>query len=184
MPSTRQPYTGFGIRRVEIALAPTAPNTTPDWVHVPSVESAAFKMDVEKVDQYGDDKRQGSFNHSPKGMINIKGNKQSMRVFELVSGNAVSSSAGKEIIEIGTDDELIPPRLIARTYTPIRNDDGTSGMQIAYFYSCDAKTTWDGVPGSERAKLAEVSIQLDCYQSEKDERGNALTRPAFGRLEV
>lgn len=177
--------TGFGLRDVAIATVPTAPNTDPAWIDVPSVESAAFKLNVEEVEQYGDDVYQGTFYHSQKGTITVKGNKLSMRVFEMLSGNTVSSSAGKESIYFGTEAELLPPRVMVRGTIPVRYDDGTTGSQYVYWFNCDVKTVWDSLPGGERAKLAEVNLMFNSYASSQDERGNTLPGGirAFGRTE-
>lgn len=175
--------TGFGLRKVELALRPTAPNATPTWVAIPSVESAAFKLNVEETEQWGDDKHQGTFYHSQKGTITVKGNKLSMRVLELLSGNTVTSAAGgKEKILFGTDKELIPARVMVRGVTPTRNEDGTVGEMVTYWYNCDVKTVWDGIPGSERAKLAEANLMFNSYASETDDEGDPIVGAewAFG----
>jgi hypothetical protein len=176
--------TAFGLKDVAIATRPTTGSTTPTWVDIPSVESAAFKLNIEEVEQYGDDSYQGAFYHSPKGQITVKGNKLSMKVFELLSGNTVSTSGTAEIIQFGTVDELIPPRVIVRATVGVRMEDGTAGEMTAYFYNTDVKTVWDSIPGGERAKLGEVNLMFNCYISTQDEKGDALATNAFGRFEL
>lgn len=179
--------TGFGLRDVAIAVVPTNPNTNPTWIDVPSVESAAFKLNVEEVEQYGDDKYQGTFYHSQKGTITVKGNKLSMRVFEMLSGTSVVTSGSKESLYFGTDKELLPPRVMVRGIVPVRYEDGTTGEMTVYWFNCDCKTVYDSLPGGERAKLAEVNLMFNSYASDKDERGNAIpveVGSAFGRFEL
>lgn len=178
--------TGFGLRDVAIAAIPEAPSSTPTWIDVPSVESAAFKLAVEEVEQYGDDKRQGSFYHSQKGTITVKGNKLSMRVFEMLSGNAVTTSGAKESIYFGTEAELLPPRVMVRGIVPVRLEDGSVGTQTVYWFNCDVKTVWDSIPGGERAKLSEVNLMFNSYPSATDDEGNAIPGgiTAFGRMDI
>lgn len=177
--------TGFGLRDVAIAAVPSAPDTEPVWIDIPSVESAAFKLNVEEVEQYGDDKYQGTYYHSQKGTITVKGNKLSMRVFEMLSGNTVTSSAGKESIYFGTEAELLPPRVMVRGIVGVRYENGTTGEMTVYWFNCDVRTVWDSIPGGERAKLAEVNLMFNSYASDKDERGNAIPfGSAFGRFEL
>lgn len=177
--------TGFGLRDVAIAAVPTSPNTNPNWIDIPSVESAAFKLNVEEVEQYGDDIYQGTFYHSQKGTITVKGNKLSMRVFEMLSGNTVTDSAGRESIYFGTEAELLPPRVMVRAIVPVRYEDGTTGSKYIYWFNTDVKTVWDSLPGGERAKLAEVNLMFNTYASDRDERGNPLPGGirAHGRIE-
>lgn len=179
--------TGFGLRDVAIAVVPTAPDTTPVWIDVPSVESAAFKLNVEQVEQFGDDRYQGTFYHSQKGTITVKGNKLSMRVFEMLTGTTVTSDAGMENLYFGTENELIPPRVMVRGIVPVRYEDGTTGQMTIYWFNCDCTTVFDSIPGGERAKLAEVNLTFNSYVSTTDERGNALPASvgsAFGRFEL
>src|SRR3954468_22885566 len=88
--------TTFGLSDVALALPVVGPAGTPVWVDLPSVESAAFKLNVSEVEQYGDDTYQGTFYHSQKGAITVKFNKLSMAIFELISGNAVTTVSGTE----------------------------------------------------------------------------------------
>src|SRR5919205_3754942 len=105
MPASKR-VTTFGLRDVAIAPIPSAPASTPVWTDIPSVESAAFKLNVSEVEQYGDDTYQGTFYHSQKGAITVKFNKLSMAIFEVVSGNAVTTVSGKEKMLFGTNLEL------------------------------------------------------------------------------
>lgn len=177
--------TPFGLRDVAIAVIPAAPDTTPVWIDIPSVEAAAFKLNVEEVEQYGDDRYQGTFYHSQKGTITVKGNKLSMRVFELLTGTSVTSSGATESMYFGTEKELIPPRVMVRAIVPLRLEDGTPSEMTIYWFNADVKTSWDSIPGGERAKLAEVSLMFNSYASTKDERGNTIpveVGSAFGRF--
>lgn len=180
---------GFGLRDVAIAPRPSAPATTPSWTDVPSVESAAFKLEVGEVEQWGDDVYQGTWYHSQKGKINVKGNKLSTLVLEKLSGNTVSAvTGGKEALFIGTDLELVPPKLIVRATVPVRNSStGAAGVMEAFWFDVDCKTIWDNMPGSERAKLVEVMLEMNTYASTQDEKGDPLPAgitTAFGKLVI
>lgn len=179
---------GFGLRDVAVADVPTTGGTSPTWMDIPSVESAAFQLNVEEVEQWGDDKYQGTFYHSQKGTITVKSNKLAMEVLEKLSGNAVSTgSGGEESMYFGTDLELIPPRVMVRGIIPVRNEDGTAGEMTVYWFNCDVKTLWDNAPGGERAQLVELELQFNSFPSDQDEQGDALTggvTHAFGRFSV
>lgn len=177
-------FTGFGLRDVAIATVPTSPGTPPNWIDIPAVESAAFKLNVSEVEQYGDDQYLGTYYHSQKGSITVKATKLSMQVFEVLSGNSVGSAGGAESIFFGTTDELIPPRVMVRGITPVRLEDGSVGEMTSYWYNCDVKTVWDSLPGSERAKLVEVNLTFNSYISDQDHEGNPLSSPAFGHFVV
>lgn len=167
-------FSAFGLKDVAICAVPTAPATTPVWIDVPAVESAAFKLDVGEVEQWGDDKYLGTFYHSQKGSITVKANKIAMNVLEALSGNAVTSSGSQERILFGTEDELFPPRVMVRGTTTIRLEDGTVADMVCYFYNTSVKTVWDGLPGSERAKLTQVNLMFNTFASTQDEKGDAV----------
>lgn len=180
-------FTTFGLKDVAIAVVPTSPNTTPTWVDIPSVEQAGGKMSVSEVEQWGDDKYQGTFYHSQKCQITVKGNKHSMEVFEMLSGNTLSSSGAVEQMYFGTEAELQPPRVMVRGTVTARNEDGTYDDMYIYWFSCDVKTLWESGPGGERAKMGEVQLQFNSYPSTVDEEGNALAGSipyAFGRFDI
>jgi hypothetical protein len=177
--------TTFGLRDVAIALPTETPGTEPTWYDLPSVESAAFKLNVSEVEQYGDDTFQGTFYHSQKGAITVKFNKLSMAIFEVLSGNAVTTSAGKESMYFGTNSELIPPQVLVRALVPYRDDTtGAASSMTVYWFKCDVKTPWDNFPGGERAKIGENTLMFNTYSSQKDEKGNAVVGVdyAFGRF--
>lgn len=178
--------TTFGLRDVAIALTLSAPGT-PSWIDLPSVESAAFKLNVGEVEQYGDDRYQGTFYHSQKGMITVKFNKISLAIFETLSGNIPTSSGTSQQMYFGTEEELIPPQVMVRAKVPFRDDaDGTAGEMTVYWFKCDVKTPWDSFPGGERAKIGENSIQFNSYAATIDDGGNTITQVdyAFGRFAI
>lgn len=188
MPASKR-VTTFGLRDVAIAAIPSAPASTPTWTDIPSVESAAFKLAVSEVEQYGDDTYQGSFYHSQKGTITVKCNQLSTKVFEMISGNTVDTSvAGTESMYFGTEAELIPPRLMVRAKVGYRNEvTGAAGEMLVYWFKCDVKTPWDSIPGGERAKLGENTLQFSSYSSTQDEKGDPLDGGisyAFGRYDL
>jgi hypothetical protein len=179
--------TTFGLSDVAIAVPVAGPDGEPVWYDLPSVESAAFKLNVSEVEQYGDDRYQGTFYHSQKGAITVKFNKLSMAIFEMLSGNTVDSSVvGKESMYFGTNKELIPPQVLVRALVPYRNDiTGAASSMTVYWFKCDVKTPWDNFPGGERAKIGENTLVFNTYSSTKDEQGNALSGGvdyAFGRF--
>lgn len=179
--------TTFGLRDVAIALPVATPGTEPTWYDLPSVESAAFKLNVSEVEQYGDDTFQGTFYHSQKGAITVKFNKLSMAIFEVLSGNAVTTSGGKERMYFGTNTELIPPQVLVRAIVPFRDEmTGAASAMTVYWYKCDVKTPWDNFPGGERAKIGENTLMFNTYSSTKDQKGNAITGVdyAFGHFEL
>lgn len=179
--------TTFGLRDVALAARPSAPASTPTWIDIPSVESAAFKLAVSEVEQYGDDTYRGSFYHSQKGTITVKCNMLSTKIFEMISGNTVTSSGGVEKMYFGTVGELIPPRLMVRAIIGYRDETtGAAGQMTVYWFNCDVKTPWDSIPGGERAKLGENTLQFSSYASLVDEKGDTIsgTEYAFGRFEV
>jgi hypothetical protein len=187
-PTGTRIITSFGLRDVAIALPVSTPGTDPTWYDLPSVESAAFKLNVGEVEQWGDDTYQDTFYHSQKGAITVKFNKISMEIFELISGNATLTSGTGEQMYFGTAEELIPPRLLVRATVPYRDsDDATAGSMTVYWFSCTVKTPWDSFPGGERAKLGENTLMFNSYSSTTDEKKNALSgsiASAFGRFEV
>lgn len=179
--------TPFGLRDVAVALPVTTPGTEPTWVDVPSVESAAFKLNVSEVEQYGDDTYQGTFYHTQKGSITVKFNKLSMAVFELLSGNVVRTVSGREEMYFGTEKELIPPIVLVRALVPYRDETtGQPGEQTVYWYRCTVKTPWDNIPGGERAKLGENTMMFDSQASRVNHRGEAVVgvNYAFGHFAV
>ncbi len=146
-----------------------------------------FKLDVGEVEQWGDDQYIQSWRHSQKGTITVKGNKLSVDVLEALSGNAASSPDTNVTMYIGTDVELVPPRVMVRAKTTMRLDDGSLGYTYVYFFNCDVKTVWESGLGGERAKLAEVQLSFTVYASETDEVGEAIDPTyawAFGRYEI
>lgn len=186
-PTGTKVVTTFGLRDVAIALPVVGPDGEPTWYDLPSVESAAFKLNVSEVEQYGDDTYQGTFYHSQKGAITVKHNKLSMAIFELLSGNTVTTATGTESMLFGTNKELIPPQVLVRAKVPFRNDNtGAAGEMLVYWFKADVKTPWDNFPGGERAKIGENTLVFNTYSSTKDEQGNALTGVdyAFGRFEL
>lgn len=188
MPATKTGTT-FGLRDVQIALRPSAPATTPTWIDIPGVESAAFKLDVGEVEQWGDDVYLGTWYHSQKGSISVKGNMLSLRALEVVSGNTVFSAAGTEKIYIGTDLELTPPRIVVKAQMAYRSQAGVASYAYVYWFNCDVKTIWETMPGGERAKLGELTLMINSYASTQDEKGDTLAvasgaTTAFGRLDI
>ena len=99
MPALTKQITGFGIRDLAVALAPTAPASTPTWVDVPLVEQANYKHDVKEVELWGDDAYQGTFYHSATGKITAKVNRMALNVFELLSGVSALAAVVSMIVE-------------------------------------------------------------------------------------
>jgi hypothetical protein len=180
--------TGFGIKRLDVAAVPTAPGSTPDWINVPLIEQASYKHDVKEVELWGDDRYQGTFYHSATGKISAKANRMALAVFELLSGvSGVSTADDGETLYFGTEDELLPPRIMVRAQVPVRNDNGTRGTMTVYWFQTEVKTLWENLPGAERAKIQEVPITFNCFSSEQDEKGDPLpahVKTAFGKLAV
>ncbi len=186
-PTGTKIVTTFGLSDVAIALPPATPGATVTWYDLPSVESAAFKLNVSEVEQYGDDRYQGTFYHSQKGAITVKFNKLSMAIFEVLSGNATTTVSGKESMYFGTNLELIPPQVMVRALVPYRDDTtGAASSMTVYWFKCDVKTPWDNFPGGERAKIGENTLMFNSYSSQKDDKGNAVVGVdyAFGRFEL
>lgn len=181
-------FTGFGLRDLAIAAIPTTPASTPVWTDIPLIEQADFKLDVKEVELWGDDAYQGTFYHSATGKITAKANRMAMKVLEMLSGvSGVSEVDGSETIYIGTEAEMIPPRVMVRGIVPVRNADGTAGTMTVYWFNTEVKTLWDSAPGSSRAKIMELNLTFNCFASKVDEKGNTLpvnVVTAFGRINI
>jgi hypothetical protein len=180
--------TGFGLRDVAIALLPSGPGTTPTWVDIPSVESAAFELAVGEEKQYGDDKYQGTFYHTQEGTISVETNKLDLDVFEMLSGNTVSVDSGADSLYFGTESELLPPQVMVRALIPYRNDDGTTGVMRVYWFKADVTTLWSNVPGSTRAEIMSMELNFNVYPSATNEKGDPIPASAgghaFGRFSL
>lgn len=164
----------FGVKKLELAVLPTAPNTAPTWVQVPSIEQAQLRASVSEVKVYGDDTQQYTFVHSPEMQLQVKLTKFSGAIAELLTGNTAFTVSGNESIYVMTNKDMNPPYLIGRVTLPAK-DDATGlpkDLQLLFF-KLSARPIWDNF-GSERGKATELNWVFDALSSTKDERGNNL----------
>lgn len=181
-------FTGFGIRDLAVAAVSLVATPTPVWIDVPLIEQAEFKLDVKEQELWGDDRYAGTFYHSATGKITAKANRIAMNILEMLSGVAgVSNVDGSESMYFGSENELLPPRVMVRAIVPVRNANGTAGTLTVYWFQTEVKTLWENLPGSARAKIMEVNFTFNVFASEKDEKGVVLPvniKTAFGRIDV
>ena len=177
----------FGIKKLEVAVRPTTPGTTPSWVQVPSIEQASLKASASEVKVYGDDQLQYTYVHSPEASMAVKLTKFSGPVAEVLTGNANVTVSGKESLYIMTQKDLNPPLLIARVTLPARDDaSGTAKDLTLIFFKVSVRPIWDNF-GSERGKATELNWTFDVLSSLADEQGNALPAAveyAMGRYDI
>ena len=176
----------FGIKRLDIAAYPTAPNTTPTWVHVPSIEEATLRSEISEVKAYGDGSAQYTFYHSPNMSAAVKLTKFSGLVAEMLSGNTAATVSGNERLHIMTNHDMSPQQVMLRLTIPARDDDtGLPRDLTLIFFKVTARPIWDGFGGA-REKATELNWTFDALASTQDERGNPLPAGiefAFGRYD-
>lgn len=179
--------TTFGIEDVQVKLPADG-----SWVDIPAVTSASFKGSVSEVEIYGDDVQQDTWLHSQKGQLSVKCSKSSMEVFEKLTGDSATSSAGSsfERLQIMSDTQLTPPDVAVKCTIKARNHNSSTVRKVyAIFYKCRVRTVFEGTPDGAHGKAGEVSLTFDVLRSGKDENGTntAITLPtstyAFGRIE-
>ena len=173
---------GFGLRHVAVAARPSTPATPPVWIDIPAVTAASFILEVEEVEQYGDDQLLGVFYHTQKGMITVTSTKIATDVIAAVTGNAIVTSGAAETLPIGTEAELIPPRVMVRAVVPVTYEDGSAGEEEAVWYNCTVKTAYESMPGNTRAEIQNVNLSFRTFRSSQDENGDPLTIAAHGKM--
>lgn len=178
-------FTGFSLSAVYQKAREITPHGAGaiTWTQVPAVIDAKFQLDVSSVEQWGDNKLIDMFYHSQKGKINVKGTKISTAALEVVTGQTASTYSSVDCLDIGTEDELVPPHVTVKALIPARDSaDGSAKKLTCLWYNTSVKTAWQNMPGATRAELVEVQLEYDTFASLYDHRGDPLAKEMHGRL--
>ena len=178
--TTALEYKSFAIHQAWVSAYTVA---TASWIEFPLAAEGTLTLGISKAEvRDGEGSLDYVWHHTQTAAVRLRGKQTSLRILEMITGNASSSVAGGEQLYFGTDEELTPPlvrlKLIARAaWTNVSNED-TEGVFIVYVFKAKG-----GFPTLTLAETTpgEVAIDLDCMKSALNDLGVAVSE-AFGRI--
>ena len=143
------------------------------WVTIPMVAEGSLELTMGEA-QVTDGEGRINFQwyHSQRATVRLRVKQYFMRILEMISGNAVSSAAGAERLEFGTDAELTPPIVRLRLKARAR-DVTTEGTGYFHIIAYKAKGSISAPPMSETTP-GEMTYTFTLLKSLKDAAGATL----------
>lgn len=170
-------YKSFAITKAYVAAYSTSQAAS--WTEFPLVADGTLTQGIAEAEvRDGEGNLDHTWFHTQDGTVTLRGKESSLRVLEIVTGNATSSVSGGEQIYFGTDGELTPPLVRLKMVAKAIDQDDTAGYFVVVAFK--ARGRFPSL-GMAETTPGEVSIDFKLQKSVYDDRANAV-ESSFGRM--
>jgi len=172
-------YKAFAIHKAYVAAYSTVQAAA--WTEFPLVAEGSLAMAMTDADvRDGEGNLDYVWPHSPSATVTLRGKETSLRVLEMVTGNATSSISGGERLYFGTDEEFTPPLVRLKMVARAADADDTEGYLTVVAYKCRGRFPSLGMA---ETTPGEVSIEFRLLKSAYDDQANSIPE-AYGHLDA
>lgn len=170
-------YKSFAIKKAWIGAYAAAQAVS--WTEFPLAADGTLTATIQEAEvRDGEGNLDHTWFHTPDGMVTLRGKETSLRILEIVTGNAVSSVSGAEKMYFGTDAELTPPLVRLKMVAAAIDGDDTEGYLIVVAYKARGKFPSIGMA---ETTPGEIAIEFKLQKSTVDDQANSIPS-AMGHL--
>lgn len=170
-------YKSFAITKAYVAAYSTS--VAASWTEFPLAADGTLTQSIAEAEvRDGEGVLDHTWFHTQTATVTLRGKETSLRVLEIVTGNATSSVSGGEQLYFGTNDELTPPLVRLKMVAKAIDQDDTEGYFVVIAFKARGRFPSLGLA---ETTPGEVSIDFTLQQSAYDDRANSIPA-AFGRM--